>query len=321
MMVALLLALGLLLPLPAFAQEAPEPPPPPPVVAEPQPLADEAPAEAEDVDRPATEGELPLFDEVLPAEPAPPVAEAPAPPRTLQEDIIDRAVRYYEQTQEAPPEVAAYLASNPALGTVLYLVRYIQSVLIWIFLFLLIGMGGRKLLRPLLGAKPVDAQGPRGYARGERPQATPAVDRRGAIADVVAWLVALAIACEAVGLTWFGALWSGLMGLVSSLVGAVIWLGLLIALAALIAWSFSTYGRRLVLSVIGYFYLKYSDSRPPEGHVFTLPDGREATIVATDALHSVMQPTDGGAASPIPNADIMEQYYSWASAKTGESTA
>lgn len=265
--------------------------PPPPVV--------------EDVRAPA--------EEPAPTEPAAQSNQPPAPQLTFQQEIIDRAIRYYEQTQEAPPEVAAYLASNPTLGTFLYIVRYVQSVLIWLFLFLLIGMGGRKLLRPILGAKPVDAEEPSGYSRGGRSVETPGADRRAAIADTVAWVVALAIACEAVGLSWFGALWSGLMGLVSSVLSAVIWLGLLIALAALIVWSFSKHGRRLVLSLIGHFYLKHSDSRPPEGHVFTLPDGREATIVTTDTLHSLMQPVDGGAAIPMPNADIMEQYYSWAS--------
>jgi len=276
------------MPLCAQPQEEVAPPPPPPEEAQ-----------GED---PATQPYL--IDEVVPAQ--------PTPPRTLQEELVDRAIRYYEQTQEAPPEVGAYLARNPWLGTVFYVIRRLSSVLIWLFLLLLIGIGGRKLLRPLLGAPAASTQQPAGYSRERASTESPAPDRRTAAADLVAWLVALAIACEAVGLPWFGSLWSGLMELAAALVGAIVWLALLIALAALIAWSFSAHGRRLVLSLLGYFYLRRSSSRPPEGHPFTLADGREAVIVRTDALHSLMQPTDGTQAVAVPNAEIMEQYYHWA---------
>lgn len=319
-MVALLLVLALILPLPGLAQEAPPPPEPAAPAAGPEPAPAETPPGADGVERAGTETGRPPVDEVVPPEPAAPVARPSTAARSPRQDLIDRAIRYYEQTEKAPPEVGAYLASNPALGTFLYIVRYISSVLIWLFLFLLIGMGGRKLLRPIFGAPPADAEQPRGYARGEQSATAPPLDRRAAIAETVAWVVALAIACEAVGLTWFGALWSGLMELASALIGAIIWLGLLIALAALVVWSFSTHGRRLVLSLLGWFYLKHSGNRPPEGHVFTLPDGREATIVRTDPLHSVMQPTDGGNSLPMPNADLMEQYYNWAAPQAKQQT-
>ena len=239
----------------------------------------------------------------------PPVAEAPAP--SPQQALVDRAIRYYEQTQEAPPEVGSFLAANPWLGTVVYIIRRLSSVIIWLFVFLLIGRGGSKLLRPLFGARPAPAQEQSGY-RGERAQQASAPDRRGASADVVAWLIALAIACEAVGLTWFGALFTGLLEFLGGIVGSIVWMVLLIALTALIVWSVSERGRRLVLGMLGWYYLTRSASRPPEGHVFTLPDGREGVIVSTDALHSVMQPTDEGPTIPVPNADLMEQYYNWA---------
>jgi hypothetical protein len=285
-MVALLLALALLLPLPASAQEEPIPPevPPPP----------------------------PLVDEIIPAEPAAPTPEAPEPPRSAEDELIDRAIRYYEQTQQAPPEVGAWLARNPVWGVLGFVVRSLSRPLIWLFLFLLIGFGGRKLLRPLLGARPPDADQARGHARGERPDESPELARRTAVADVIAWVVALAIACEAVGLPWFGSLWSGLMELAVALVGAIVWLGLLITLAALIAWSFSGPGRRLVLSVLGWFYLTRSANRPPEDHAFTLRDGREATILRTDALHSAMRTVDGEETVTVPNAELMEQYFHWA---------
>jgi len=80
----------------------------------------------------------------------------------------------------------------------------------------------------------------------------------------------------------------------------------------LVAWSFSMRGRRLVLSVLGYYYLRHSQSRPPEGHVFTLADGRQATITRTELLHGVMDPAGGADAVLVPNATLMEQYYNWA---------
>jgi hypothetical protein len=132
------------------------------------------------------------------------------------------------------------------------------------------------------------------------------------VADVIAWIVALAIASEAVGLTWFGALWSGLMELAVALVGALVTVGLLFALGALIAWSFSAEGRRLVLSLLGWFYLTRSANRPPADHEFALPDGRRAIIVRTDALHSVMKTTEDEGAVTVPNAHLMEQYFQWA---------
>ncbi|MFW5867560.1 MAG: hypothetical protein ACOCX2_07065 [Armatimonadota bacterium] len=266
-------------------------------------------AHAQPAEAPPPEAPPPVIDEAAPPAPEPP----PQPQPRTQPDIIGRAISFYEQTRETPPEVGAFLARNPALGTVLYIVRYMQSVLIWLFLFLLIGLGGRKLLRPLFSARPVNVDEPRGYARGDAASAQ--IGRRGAAADTVAWLVALAIACEAVGLTWFGELWGGLMELAAALVGAIVWLGLLIALAALIVWSFTTHGRRLVLSVLGWYYLTRSANRPPEGHLFRLPDGREAAVVGTDVLHSKMQ-TEGGETATIPNADLMEQYYNWAAPDT-----
>lgn len=194
----------------------------------------------------------------------------------------------------------------------MYIVRKLGSVLIWLFLFFLVGLGGRSLLRPLFGAPPPGADEPRGYSRGGQAASRPGTNRPAAAADVVAWLVALTIACEAVGLTWFGALWSGLMELVSTLLSAVIGLGLLIVVVALVAWSFSAHGRRLVLSLLGFYYLRRSANRPPEGHVFTLPDGREGIIVRTDPLHSTMRPIDTEETVAVPNADLMEQYFRWA---------
>ena len=299
-------------------QAAPQPAPPPGAEAQQAPPADETP---------------PLVDETVPAEPVrpeppraeAPAAETPAPQSTPQGKLVERTIEYYERLEMAPPEVAAYLADNPVWSVLAYIVRRLSSVLIWLFLFFLIGMGGRKLLRPLFGAPATGPEEARGYTRADRESEGISVPRRVAAADAVAWLVGLAIACEAVGLTWFGAMWSGLMKLLGSLITTAFWLGLLIALAALVAWSFSRYGRRLVLSLLGYYYLQHGPSRPPQGHVFTLPDGREAVILRTDPLHSVMRPADEEETVAVPNADLMERYYSWTApepaGKAGERAA
>ena len=283
MMLRMLLVLVLMLPLPLFAQE--DVPPPPPA---------EAPAPP------------PLVHEVVPLEP-----EAPPPALSPEEQLVERAMAFYERAQDVPPEVASLFARNPALGTTIYLIRVMSKPLIWLFLFLLVGYGGRSLLRPLFGVKPPPAQDQRTQSRAPA-QAPPAAPRRVAAADLLAWLVALSIACEAVGLTWFGELWGGLLTLVAHLVSSLVWLAVLLAVASLIIWSINERGRRLVLSMLGFYYLQRSATRPPQGHLFRLPDGREATIVTTDLLHSVMQPADGGEKIMVPNADLMEQYYQWA---------
>lgn len=302
MRTALLFVLALLLPLSVTAQE--EVPPPPPVAEQP------APPPGEDLPPP-------LVDQVIPVEPAPPAAEVPPPPPSPQDELVNRAIRYYEQTQEAPPEVGALLARNPWLGTIVYFIGRLSKVIIWLFLFLLIGMGGRKLLRQLLGAPVAPAPQATGYSRDRAAPEAPAPDRRVALADMTAWFIALAIACEAVGLRWIGAFWSGLVGLLA----AAFWMAFLLLLAGLIVWSFSERGRRLVLSLLGGFYLTRSTGRPPQGHVFRLPDGREGVIVSTDLLHTVLQPTDGGPPVTVPNAELMEQYYHWAARREGTTAA
>jgi hypothetical protein len=289
---------------PGWAQEEVAPPAPP----------DAAQTEAEV----APEAEAPPAAEVVPVQPPPP-APAAAPEPSAEEKLVERTISYYEQLEMAPPEVAAYFADNPVWSVLTYIVRRLSSVLIWLFLFLLIGLGGRKLVRPLFGAPPPGEDEARGYARGERSVTEPDTTRRTAAADTVVWLVAVAVACEAVGLTWFGALWSALLELAASLAATAFWLGLLTVLVALVAWSFSSHGRRLVLSLLGWYYLTRSASRPPQGHVFALPDGREGTIVRTDPLHSVMRPLGQEEESvALPNSDLMEQYYSWAEADQGE---
>jgi len=252
------------------------------------------------------------------AQPAPP---EPAPPQP--ESLVDRAIAYYERLEQAPPEVAAFMAENPAVGFVVYVIHKLRQVLIFLFLLLLVGHGGRGLLRPLFGgtAAQPDAR------QAARTTAAPPADRAGAIAGVISWSLGLVIACEAVGLSWIGGLISALMSLVTallSLVGmllnATVWLIVVAVLVGVLAWSFSVPGRRLVLSLLGYAYLNRDPNRPPQGHVFTLADGRQATIVRTDPLHSAMQPADGGALVLVPNADVMRQYYNWA-AEAKKSTA
>jgi len=296
----------------AWAQE------PPPVAAEPSP----APVEEMAPPPPAADEPAPPPDgfEPPPADQAPedlqprgpyawPQQAEPAPPEpTAEESLVDRAIAYYERLENAPPEVAAYLAERPALGVTIYVIHKLRQVLMFLFLFLIVGYGGRSLLRPLFGARPAPEE-PRRYPAGDEP---PRMEWRAAAADLIAWAAALTIACEAVGLSWVGNVLSALLGLVGMLINAVVWFAVVCAVMALIAWSFSAHGRRLVLSLVGYYYLNRGENRPPEGHLFTLEDGGQATIVRTDPLHSVMQPVGGGDTVLVPNADIMRQYYHWA---------
>ena len=290
--------LVLCVPLVVWAQE------PPPVVPE------GAPPGAEAVPLPP---EQPLPPEAMPPEAMPPEIVPPAEPT-----LAERAAQYYERAQQVGPEVAAWLAANPQVGVVVWAIQRLARPLIFVFLLLLIGYGGRSLLRPLLGVS-APPEEPRRYATGESEPRRLELRRAGA--DLIAWTVALAIACEAVGLTWAGALLSGLLSLVGALFSAAFWVGVLIVIAALFAWSFSTHGRQLVLSLLGFYFLNRDASRPPPGYRFVLADGREATAGRTDALHTLMQPVGGGDSVLVPNADLMRQYYHWAGEGGGQASA
>ncbi len=296
----------------AWAQEPVGPPPdaPPAEAVEPPPGE---PAPGAEGFEPPPAGQQP--EEMQPRGPyvMPPQAEPapaePAPPEpTIEETLIDRAMAYYERLEQAPPEVAAFMAEHPAIGFVVYVIHKLRQVLIFLFLLVLVGHGGRGLLRPLFGGAAPQPEA-RQSARSSAPER---VDRAGAIAGLTSWSLGLIIACEAVGLSWIGGLISALLGLIGMLLNAAVWLIAVLLLVGVIAWSFSGPGRRLMLSLVGYLHLRWDPNRPPQGHLFTLADGRQATIVRTDPLHSAMQPADGGATVLVPNADIMEQYYNWA---------
>ncbi len=306
-----LLACVCVLPM-AWAQEPVGPPPdaPPAEAVEPPP-GEPAPG-AEGFEPPPAgqqpEEMQPRGPYVMPPQPEPAPAE-PAPPEpTIEETLIDRAMAYYERLEQAPPEVAAFMAEHPAIGFVVYVIHKLRQVLIFLFLLVLVGHGGRGLLRPLFGGAAPQPEA-RQSARSSAPER---VDRAGAIAGLTSWSLGLIIACEAVGLSWIGGLISALLGLIGMLLNAAVWLIAVLLLVGVIAWSFSGPGRRLMLSLVGYLHLRWDPNRPPQGHLFTLADGRQATIVRTDPLHSAMQPADGGATVLVPNADIMEQYYNWA---------
>lgn len=228
-----------------------------------------------------------------------------APRASATDQLVERAVTYYEQAKDTPPEVGAWLARNPAVGVIVWVVRRLAGVLTFLGLLLLVGYGARGLVHRMYERPQAEL---RGYERGG---ASPASGRWPVILEIIGWALALAIASEAVGLSWLGALVSAVIGLVSLLVGAATWLAVVALLCGVLAWSFSGSGRRLVLSLLGWYYLTRHPQRPEEGQVFTLSDGTSARFVGAEALHSTLATGDDERVS-VPNADVMEQHFNWA---------
>jgi hypothetical protein len=211
--------------------------------------------------------------------------------------------------------VAAFIAAHPEVEVVIYMTRKVAKPLIFGSLLLFVGLGARTLFRKLVS----------GLQRNGASD-TYSVASRGqrewwpfAVADILAWGLGLAIASEAIGLAWVVAVSSGGLKLIGTLVSGVVWLVVVGLAAGVAAYAFSEYGREIVLSLLGWYYIRRHPERPPKDYRFDLGDGREGTIVSTGLLHTTLAPIAGGDNVVVPNAEIMRQFFRWASATPASS--
>ncbi len=194
--------------------------------------------------------------------------------------------------------VDALFQSCPVLAQVLAVLQFYHTFFVFIGLLLLVGLGGTVLLRRV--ARPAEA------APGQSPPPGPGTLRWLAVCSALAWLFALMVASEAVQLQWAAKILSPLGYLLGSLVRAIVWL----AVAALIVYGFSGPGRELVLSLLGWVYLRYHPGRPGKDQEFDLGAGCKGKVYCVDPLVTTFE-VAGRQFEKRPNAWLMRTHFGW----------
>ena len=226
-----------------------------------------------------------------PAPPAPPGPPAEAARSAYPQWIVD----------EFPKPALEYLDASPQLAVVVGAVRVLAKPVLFVLLFLFVGgvfslLATRAIMPPLGDAHQKDGR-----------EAIRA--RRLRWVKFGVWIGALYIASEAVGLTWLtniGKMITDLIGIVMGTVGTV-FAAAVLATAAL---AFTAFGRDLLLSLIGAFYLHNNPNRPTPQAEFDLGDGVRGRIVRMDPLHTVFDVGEGKTVTK-PNAWLMREHYGW----------
>lgn len=235
----------------------------------------------------------------VPAQPVPALPAHPAPPppvaQPLPQPVLPPALATAPDPVTGIPEVDLALSLPATLG----------KPFVFAVVFLLTGGPLTVLLRRVAVAKLHDPT----YARAAEGR----LSRQLALGDLIAWMLALYAACEAVSLNCFTGLTQTLMqliglifGLLGSVIGGLFW----VAAAGLLAYAISPRGRDLVLSLLGYCYLRWHSARPTPTQEFDLGGGVLARVARTDLLQSLMQSADGKQYL-IPNAWLMRTHFNW----------
>jgi hypothetical protein len=120
--------------------------------------------------------------------------------------------------------------------------------------------------------------------------------------NAAAWIAALVFATEFVDMGGFGSF-------LVFLVGAILLAPAAVLAAALMAYSFSKEGNRLVSGLIGYGYLTLHTKDWREGgREYDLGDGKMGRVVRTTLLQTTFELADGGTET-ISNAQLMKQWF------------
>jgi len=213
--------------------------------------------------------------------PAPAVASPPAVP----------------QATPAPATPPNFVGQPSALNHVLSLPRLVGRPFTFAVVFLFVGLVFSALARRVVLPRP---PGDAHYADA----ADDRTRRHLAIANLVAWTVALYAASEAAGQQWLGSLLQiatrvidGLFGLAGTAIGGVLWL----AAAALVAYAISARGRDIVLTVVGWYVLRHGPAKPTADQEFDLGGGvRGASWPRTSCTRRCRPPTASRRPSPTP---------------------
>lgn len=207
--------------------------------------------------------------------------------------------------QEYPPWALEFIETHPEVAVLLSIGKLFAKPLIFVSLLLFVGFGCKGILRGIV--TPKQAEATRLGQQDDR------ATRLTLAMDLIAWAVALAVASETAGLHWISELTTPVMGFLGQIVSAIVWL----AVAALVAYSFSERGRDLVLSVWGWHYLRHHPDRPDTDQSFDLGDGKTGRIAKVEVLHTTFD-IGGGESEVRPNAWIMKQHLHWGTSKPTE---
>lgn len=215
---------------------------------------------------------------------------------------------------DIPAAVTDVLDALPGLAVAVSLPRLLGKTVVFVAVFLLVGLFSTALARGIVYAGLGDAQRSRPLA--------PKLARRMAIWALVAWSVALLLASEAIGMGWLAALVTAPLeaakvaaGLIGSVVVGCLW----VVAAAVVAYAISPRGQDIVLSLAGWWYLHYRPGKSPQGMELDLGDGSIGRVVSVDALHTTPETADGRQHTRA-NAWVMRTHFNWGEATLGGST-
>lgn len=171
----------------------------------------------------------------------------------------------------------------------------IENAVLFVVVFLLVGIGARALLRRLISA--VDPSAGRGTTKSLKSKTRIFL----AVADLTAWLFALMIASEVLRV-------HRVVTLIMIIVAYIPIAVALLLLGGLVAYSFSKAGNELVLSLIGYWYLNRETGKLNRRRDHDLGNGRIGKIIEIAPLHTTFSLSEGGTETRS-NAYLMRQFF------------
>lgn len=172
----------------------------------------------------------------------------------------------------------------------------ITTVLAFAIIFLGILIVSRTLLYQLIFAFDPDAKSQRNRLRS-RP-----IRVALAIADIIAWLFALTLSCVFFRIPQAMQLLLSLFGIVWNLLPWTLVVGL-------IAFCFSRVGNELILSLIGFWYLKHHQADLDRRHSFDVGEGHMAEIEEIALLTTRFRLKEGRLIVYRPNAYLMHEFF------------
>lgn len=184
----------------------------------------------------------------------------------------------------------------------------IEKALLFVTILLLTGIFAKSLFRKLVYAIDPSAEREKTFNIQERKTRILI-----AVFDLTAWLFSFVIASEVIELKWFVNILGVMVNILDVMIKLISYLinGVFLVVCAVIVgvvvYSFSKDGNELILSLIGYFYLKNKKKNIYKNRDFDLGNGRRGIIEEISLLHTTFNLKDGEKLIK-PNAYLMREY-------------